>query len=198
MAKCYSKNLTRVQILIRDSFLYLLKKQSFYKIHVKDIITGAGVSRAAFYSHYENKYELLESIQVEFLDGLKENFHAVRTSSQGKTLTLELPDATRIYSSYFNYIEENAEIFKLLLGQNGDGLFLEKLTTLIIEEQSKTRKDWDIEKVFPKPYISYLTILLSYGYAGVFIKWINSRNDEKFSSLEMGQFLADFFTLFKK
>ena len=60
---------------IEDTFLHLLKEKSFVNITIKDICDEAMISRSTFYSHYKDKYDLLEY----FFDKLISNFTAVAT-----------------------------------------------------------------------------------------------------------------------
>ena len=61
----YTKNRTVAQnrtcILLERTILKLLETQSFNKITVNKLCDAAPVSRAAFYSHYDDKYQLLRS-----------------------------------------------------------------------------------------------------------------------------------------
>lgn len=52
----------RTRQLIREAFSILLQKKEFDAITIKDISQGAGINRATFYAHYEDKYALLEEI----------------------------------------------------------------------------------------------------------------------------------------
>ena len=194
MAQGNQKKLTRVQNLIRKSFLDELKHTNFYNIHVKDLLEKDNISRASFYMYYQNKYELLDSIEQELIAGLRDVFETVRASSGGKRLTLNDSNAIQLYSAYFHYMEKNAELFKLLLGPNGDGIFLQKLTDVIIREQTITRKEWGVDKVIHEKYTDQLTILLSYGYVGIFLNWINTPEAKRLPAEEMGKMFAHFFS----
>lgn len=50
---------------IEEAFMSLLKEKSLDKISVKDIIEYADINRNTFYYHYEDIYDLLESIFSE-------------------------------------------------------------------------------------------------------------------------------------
>ena len=45
---------------IEDVFLNLIKEKTFTDITIKDICDEAMISRSTFYSHYKDKYDLLE------------------------------------------------------------------------------------------------------------------------------------------
>lgn len=56
---------------IETSFIYLLKQKDFYKITVQDILDTALINRSTFYKHYEDKYQLAQTLCNEVLDLLK-------------------------------------------------------------------------------------------------------------------------------
>lgn len=78
------KKLSLAQKAIRPAFLSLLKSRNFYSIKTSEIIKTSGVSRSTFYAHYKDKFDLLEKIQNDFLDGLQEIFEYVRDANHGQ------------------------------------------------------------------------------------------------------------------
>ena len=56
------------KMVIRQSFLTLLKEQSVDKITVADVCRLAEINRATFYRHYENQYGILYELELGLLD----------------------------------------------------------------------------------------------------------------------------------
>lgn len=54
---------------IQQQFLNLLKEYSFQDITVKQLIMECRINRSTFYRNYEDKYDLIEKIAQELLDG---------------------------------------------------------------------------------------------------------------------------------
>ncbi len=52
---------------IKEAFVQLLNEKDFLSITVQDILDRALINRSTFYRHYEDKYELAESLAGEFL-----------------------------------------------------------------------------------------------------------------------------------
>jgi len=52
----------RTQKLLRDAFTSLLQEKSFESISVQDIAERATVNRATFYAHFQDKFDLFESL----------------------------------------------------------------------------------------------------------------------------------------
>lgn len=57
----------RTRKLIMDSFITLSSKKEFKDITVKDITVEASINRATFYYHFEDIYNLLESVLSDVL-----------------------------------------------------------------------------------------------------------------------------------
>ena len=62
----------RTDRAIQSALLSLLGKKPFEKITVQDILDETPVSRATFYKHFHDKYEIVEKIQDEVLQMHKE------------------------------------------------------------------------------------------------------------------------------
>lgn len=62
----------RTDRAIQSALLSLLGKKPFEKITVQDILDETPVSRATFYKHFHDKYEIVEKIQDEVLHMHKE------------------------------------------------------------------------------------------------------------------------------
>ena len=57
----------RTDKAIIQAMVSLLKKKSFEKITVQDILDETPVTRATFYAHYHDKYEVVEKMLDQFL-----------------------------------------------------------------------------------------------------------------------------------
>ena len=62
-----STQFARTDKAIQTAMVHLLKSKPFEKITVQDILDETPVSRATFYKHYRDKYEIVEKMQAEFL-----------------------------------------------------------------------------------------------------------------------------------
>lgn len=57
----------RTDKAIMQAFIELLKEKAFEKITVQDILERTPVTRATFYAHYHDKYEIAERMLEQFL-----------------------------------------------------------------------------------------------------------------------------------
>ncbi|WP_342043503.1 TetR/AcrR family transcriptional regulator [Bacillus sp. OTU2372] len=65
MEKQIDPRILRTRKLIMNAFIELSMKKEFKNITIKDITTAATVNRATFYSHFIDKYDLLEKVLSE-------------------------------------------------------------------------------------------------------------------------------------
>lgn len=89
--------------LIQDAFLSLAKEKSFDDITVKDISERAPVNRSTFYSHFEDKYDLLDSF-------ISDKFMAIvsdKISSDAKLTEETLRDLILIMYDYHGSMGNN-------------------------------------------------------------------------------------------
>ena len=62
----HSSSFIRTDKAIIQAFIDLLKEKSFEKITVQDILERTPVTRATFYAHYHDKYEIAERMLEQF------------------------------------------------------------------------------------------------------------------------------------
>lgn len=62
------KRIKKTKKYLKDTLIQLLAEQSFEKITVTNLCERADVSRITFYSHYEDKYDLVEDIFSDMID----------------------------------------------------------------------------------------------------------------------------------
>lgn len=84
----------RTKKTLREALIRLLRKKEFDKISVIDICREAMITRATFYVHYSDKYELLEdSLKKVLLEPLEEyrvKEHKIETTEEMFTLCEEV------------------------------------------------------------------------------------------------------------
>lgn len=59
------------------TLLELMKEKSFEEIKVSDICEHALINRSTFYSHYEDKYELLKDAIDDIKNSLKQELNKI-------------------------------------------------------------------------------------------------------------------------
>jgi AcrR family transcriptional regulator len=145
-------------MVIKDSFIKLLKQRPISKITIKEICDDADVNRATFYAHYSDQYDLLHQIEQELIDGINQylNGHDLNNISEAPVEMLE---------KILEYIKVNSELFHLLLNSNGDIQFQQEVTK-IIGKQHFSSMATDQENS------EYMFLFFASGAIGVILKWL--------------------------
>lgn len=94
-------------MVIRQSFLFLLKEQPIEKITVADICRLAEINRATFYRHYENQYGVLYELENELLEQAQPD----GSKNEG---------AQDLFHAVFQVLAEKKEEWSLLLSSGAD------------------------------------------------------------------------------
>ena len=85
----------RTDRAIQSALLSLLGKKPFEKITVQDILDETPVSRATFYKHFHDKFEIVERIQDEIL-----HTHTELRNSLAQATPEQYPTSRIISRSY--------------------------------------------------------------------------------------------------
>lgn len=123
----------RTQKLLREALIELIEERGFDKLTVREITKRAMVSRAAFYRNYQDKYDLVERIFTDVMEGL---FNAISEAST------EHPP--QIWVRFFENIAEDERLYRALLGRRGSSWFVLKMRAILIEllKEYQRRPTW--------------------------------------------------------
>jgi AcrR family transcriptional regulator len=89
----------RTRQLLQRAFLELFQEKRFSAITVQDIAERATVNRATFYAHFEDKYDLLDSI-------IREEFQKVITSKLPPAPAWEIGSLRLLIRAVFDFMGE--------------------------------------------------------------------------------------------
>ncbi|AFS79070.1 transcriptional regulator TetR family [Gottschalkia acidurici 9a] len=95
----------RTKKLIIDAFISLVKEKDFHSISIKDITNLANINRSTFYSHFSDKYILLEKIVDQMM--FHKKFEQVVDKEDLDSDTLRL-----LVYSFCDFADESKETFK--------------------------------------------------------------------------------------
>ena len=174
-----NKNDRRIRFtrgVIRQSFLDILEEKPLGKITVKEICEMADINRTTFYAHYQDVYQLLESIEEEFYRDVEEYAADIRKGDELEIVPFKI----------LVKIRENAGLCKVMFGKNGDKEFMKKLMYFAREDSLKA---W--RRIYPDIEESNLDWLYEFivnGCAGIIQKW--SQSDFNARPEEVSKFMA--------
>jgi AcrR family transcriptional regulator len=110
------RRVRRTRRLLHRALRELMAEKRYDSITVQDILDQADVGRTTFYAHYQDKEDLATSMLIELMARL---IAAVDESDLPKQPVFP----THVL---FKHIEENHEIFKVMMQGRGMELFLDK------------------------------------------------------------------------
>lgn len=164
MEKKVDRRVRYTKMVIRNSFVSLLKHTPLSKITIKEICEGADINRATFYAHYKDQYDLLKQLEDEILNDINQYLNNFDYNNKEST-HIEMIDNIIIY------IAENAEIFDLFLNSMGDIEFQQELIYIIGNQHFSTLPG---TKALSKEDMDYMFCFLASGAVGVIKRWLKS------------------------
>ena len=117
---------------LRECLITLLKEKKVQDITVRELTDMADLNRGTFYLHYKDVFDLLEKTEAE----LQEDFNQLVCKHDAVALK-KRPSV--IFNEIYSLVYDNADLIEILLGENGDLNFVNRLKQLIRE---KCLKDW--------------------------------------------------------
>ena len=160
---------------IMDAVYSLFAGKDIDEIRTQEIIRTAGVHKSTFYSHYKDKYALLDAIESRISEELYPHLESIFINMLG-----ERKDPEKLIESYEDLaaaIIENKALFRIILrGSRG--------TNITARIASEIENIWEQQKIAdPKSlYNNYLINATVYVMIGTIEKWlkrdcIDSRED---------------------
>jgi len=128
MAKRQDRRVRRTQQLLEAALLSLIKEKEFDAISVQEIIDRANVGRATFYSHFDNKEDLLESGFDGLLADLRERQREARSRTDGSEEKL-----FAFSRHLLAHADEHRGIFPAMVSQRGGALIQHLLRRLLLK-----------------------------------------------------------------
>ncbi len=158
------RRVRKTRAALKSSLTTLLQKKNVKDISVKELTDLADVNRGTFYLHYKDVFDLLEQSENDLLNEL----HHVADEISAETVR---SNPTLFFEKVYTLCSENADLVRILLGENGDIRFLNHIRNFLRE---KCLNDWhsllhqvDLEKF--DAYYSFLVggccSLLQYWFA---------------------------------
>lgn len=144
----------RTYTLLKKALLELLSKQSFDSIKVNDICEAAMIHRTTFYSHFSDKYELLDYVVKNLEEELLEGFD-VKSYSSSRDFYMGL------INHLLEFLGSNKMFFRNILNNNyGSGIITVfhnsaiKHISELIEKETRTGKNFTVPTVVMAEFYS--------------------------------------------
>ncbi|MCM3005669.1 TetR/AcrR family transcriptional regulator [Priestia koreensis] len=184
MSKKLDPRIKRTNKYLRDALVELLKEKDVTSITIQEITEKADLTRGTFYLHYQDKQDFLVHSMNEVLEELIEEVKPKQ--DEQSTLNVDPQKGSVSFLKLFEFIQKNADYFKVMLSDRGLPQFRSYMTeivkTKVYGELMSSIDEVEGGLDIPKD------ILISYiasAHIGVIGSWLES--DMKFSAA----FMAD-------
>ena len=119
------KRIAKSKRAIYQALVEELKSKSYDDIKVEDILRSSGVSRSTFYSHFQGKEDVLDSL----LDTI---FAHVFSSSLSEESTHDFShasifDYSHLFTHLFYHLRDERDLLSAIISSSGKSLFCEKM-----------------------------------------------------------------------
>lgn len=147
------------KMVIVQSFTKLVREKPLNKITVKEICDIAEINRATFYKYYMDVYDLLDKIEEQFLEELREILSSQKNETAKDVLTL-------IMVSF----KAEQEKYEAIFSANGDSSFPQKVIEMCYDMDCALMK---IEnKKLSQTQNEWLFRFIAQGCNGILNQWI--------------------------
>ena len=126
------RRVRKTKKILRECLTQLLKEKKIQDITVRELTEMADLNRGTFYLHYKDVFDLLEQTEEELLTAFRQLLNRLNSKNTDNELV-------PVFEEIFSMVKENGDLVEILLGENGDLNFLNRLKALIRE---KCLEDW--------------------------------------------------------
>ncbi|WP_066637943.1 TetR/AcrR family transcriptional regulator [Desulfolucanica intricata] len=168
------RRIIRTKRLIRDALTELMEEKGFEGITVNELTAKADINRGTFYLHYRDKHDLLKQSEDEIIQEINEIIKAAQQLVPiGAKNYNQQPEHFPFIVKLFEYLLENSDFMKVILGPKGDPSFQVKLKEVLRNNllESFVKIDQKEEMMVP---IEYLIAYVCSAHLGVIQHWLES------------------------
>ncbi|WP_415425234.1 TetR/AcrR family transcriptional regulator [Staphylococcus borealis] len=177
------RRIRKSQQAIKKAFINLLHKYDFNDVTVQQITDLADIKSGTFYTHYLDKYDLLDKMEDEHVDVVRTFIKESKQSSGGKFST---EDLRHIMEFLIAHIEDNIAFYQLMFKIGPASKLHEKLYGLLTSYlNSFTNTQGDISGIPFSYFMSYVS-----GAGLSFLRhWVE--DDNRISKEDLIQYFYD-------
>lgn len=164
------RRVQRTKKSIQTALMELTIQKGFAAVTVRDITEYAGINRATFYRHYQDKFDLLEQYANEVYQLLDVVMDADSPADEKP-----LAGLVRI----FEHVREYANFYRMMFKKEGDSAFTAKVQHYVRKRLSHALPPEFAATPLAELYLSYV----AQGSVGVLLWWLE--NNTAYSPDEM-------------
>jgi AcrR family transcriptional regulator len=125
------RRIRRTRKALRDALMALILEKEFDALTIREIADRADVNRATFYLHFKDKHDLLLRSMQEIFDDLA----ARMKPPTGENFRMDVPPQGAV--SMFEHIAENADFYRVALGERGIASFQARVRNFLTAVSAK-------------------------------------------------------------
>lgn len=163
MEKKENRRVTMTKQMLRDALIELLREKDIYHISIRELCERADVNRTTFYKYYGSQFDLLTDMENDIITFIN------------KTVTKNQANIEMTIQFLCEYLENNLEFARLLINNNIDPSFPEKLFSLDIIKKSFYKNSFGKHDTIE---MEYLFNFITYGAFRIICMWLNREERE--------------------
>ena len=163
MEKKEDRRVAMTKRMLKDALTELLRETDIYHVSIRALCQRADVNRTTFYKYYGSQFDLLADMENDLLCFLS------------KTITEHAANPRKIIETACEYMEDHLEFGRLIINNNVDPLFPQKIFSLAVLRETVMEKTPGQQDDAVREYLfNYLT----YGAYRVISMWLNKEQRE--------------------
>ncbi len=157
---------------IKDTMVKLLSEKDIKKITVSEICSIADVNRATFYRYYLDVYDLLDKIEEDFINELKEPYE--QNPDRVASVGMFTEEILKVFL-------DNKELVKVLFSTKNNIYFLNEVLE-VAYRMCKNKWQQDIPNITEEE-IDYAAIFIFNGALGIVNYWVKDDFDRDINEI---------------
>ena len=128
MAKKVDLRIIKTKKNLYEGLLNLMKERAFEEIKVSDICNEALTNRSTFYDHFQDKYELLDSLIKDLETDLVEKLGENANYNSAKEYYMSMIEI------FLNHISNNINVYSSILKKNNNSIVMDMVSSAIYKD----------------------------------------------------------------
>ena len=173
MEKREDRRIGLTKRMLKDALIDMLREKDIYHISIRELCEKADVNRTTFYKYYGSQFDLLSDMENDLLLFIS------------KILENNDGDTVKVIAAACEYLEDNLEFARLIINNNIDPTFANKLFSMDAIKASAFRRPYADKGAAEQEYIYNF---FTYGVFRMVCIWLNK--DERESPREFAELVG--------
>jgi len=163
MEKKTDRRIVMTKRMLKEALIEMLKEKDIYHVSIRELCEKADINRTTFYKYYGSQFDLLTDMENDLLDFI------------AQTVSSNEDDPEIIVCSACKYLEDNIEFARLIINNNVDPDFPQKVFAMDSIKNSAIKKFRGSKS---ESELEYIYGFLTYGAYRMVCEWLNKEKRE--------------------